>query len=182
MEKEVVKIVENFIKDSFAGSNHTHTPSHLFDTAECVKLLDPNADSALIVAALGHDIDRAFNDRTKKSDGFRGPIYLKEHQESSANILKEFLEKNNVDQEFIDRVWHLISKHEEGGDKDQNVLRDADSLSFFRNENYVEIIKKYQNIGIKDKIDWMYDRIGSDRAKELAEPYYKKALIYLENE
>lgn len=42
----------------------------------------------------------------------------------------------------IDRVVHLISKHEQGGDTDQNILMNADSASFLETNAYTFIEKK----------------------------------------
>ena len=174
MNEALIQKVSEFINESFpAGRN---TPTHLQITADCVKELKPKADVALIIAALSHDIDRGFVKRHIAEDQFNKQPYLKDHQESSANIISEFLRKNDADEELVKRVWHLVSKHEEGGDEDQNILKDADSLSFFRGRNVESIARNHPEIPLKPKIAWLYERITSDKAKELAKPLYEKAL------
>lgn len=83
---------------------------------------------------------------------------------------------------MIKTVNHLISKHELGGDADQNLLKDADSLSFFETnaEKFAtEFIKELGKEKIKQKFDWMYERISSPQAKEWAKPMYEKYIKLL---
>ncbi len=156
---ELYKKVEKFVDNSFAVGRHQHSAIHSKLTAEVVKELRPNANEAILIAALSHDIDRAFNDRIIKGDEYKEQPYLKEHQESSANIIKEFLEKIGTEKNLIDQVWHLASKHEEGGDEDQNLLKDADSLSYFRGGNSASIKKLRYNFDIKGKINLYLEKI-----------------------
>ena len=76
----------------------------------------------------------------------------------------------------------LISRHEEGGNEDQNLLKDADSVSFF--ENNLSIFFRKAEVEGKDKIkhkfNWMYNRITSVKAKQYAKRDYEKALKELD--
>jgi hypothetical protein len=175
------RAVEKFIDESFAkeGAKHSHTPIHLKLTVECLKQLKPDADEALLVAALSHDIERSFFDRKVKGDTFTNQDYLRAHQERSAEIITNFLVSINVDDKFIKRVHHLVVKHEVGGDTDQNLLKDADSLSFFKGEGYESIAKSRPDADLRGKIDYMYNRISSDTAKEIANPLYNEAIKWL---
>jgi hypothetical protein len=80
-------------------------------------------------------------------------------------------------------VEYLIAKHEEGGDDDQNLLKDADSLSFFENNidhffnDMVGIIGKE---GLLRKFQWMFERITLKKAEDLARPFYMKAMQRIE--
>jgi len=88
------------------------------------------------------------------------------------------LKKQSADEKLISRVKHLISKHEEGGDEDQNLLKDADSISFFEN-NVESFLTKKDELGkekVKEKFDWMFKRITSEKAREIARKWYEKAL------
>src|SRR3989344_1580256 len=82
----------------------------------------------------------------------------------------------------IERVKYLISKHEVGGDDDQNLLKDADSLSFVEN-NADFFISRLDKLGyekIKEKFDWMFNRITDQKAKEIAKPFYENMIYQLE--
>lgn len=84
---------------------------------------------------------------------------------------------------MIERVRNLVSKHEEGGNDDQNVLKDADSVSYFE-VNAGRFIKKHlQKVGkekIRKKFDWMFSRITSEKARAIARLWYEAALKKLE--
>ena len=93
--------------------------------------------------------------------------------------MEDFLSRSNAPVELAKKVRHLISRHEVGGDKEQDLIRDADSISFLENLVDSFIKEKVPDFGFEDvkkKFQWMFDRIGSDKAKQLAEPFYKDAI------
>ena len=51
------------IAEVIAGSTVPEDPEHSRNTLEWLLRLDPKADAALRIAALGHDIDRAVEER-----------------------------------------------------------------------------------------------------------------------
>ncbi|MFT7615245.1 MAG: hypothetical protein ACI8Y7_000048 [Candidatus Woesearchaeota archaeon] len=177
--------VITFVNDAFKGKNIKH-----FDrTVHWIKVLKPDADDALIIAAYSHDIERALRKpetpqvSKKKKDEFRDEEFLTFHQEEGARIIGEFLKKEGVDNNFITRVKHLVSKHEVGGDDDQNLLKDCDSISFFETNAAYFVSEKAPVMGekvIQDKFDWMFDRITLEEAKTIAKPMYTDALRKLE--
>jgi len=129
--------------------------------------LKPDADVALRVAALGHDIDRSFpklrinpNDYTDEEY----TLYKKKHAEKSAEIISKFMEEIGFNSEAIEKTKFLIENHEVGGEGDLGILMDADSLSFFENNllPYREKHPKY----LRDKIRFMYNRL-SDQTKKI---------------
>lgn len=78
---------------------------------------------------------------------------------------------------MIENVVHLVSRHEWGGDEDQNLLRDADSASFLETNAEGFVTRKAQVEGyekIRKKLDWMFDRIGSEERKEHVRENYEK--------
>ncbi len=176
--------VENFVVDSFTKSGDTRGIPHFKRTVYWLKKLEPDTDEALLIASIAHDIDRAFRTGTDKlvkqfNKGFRDDFFLVDHPKKGAEIIGNFLEKQGADEKFISRVKMLISKHEVGGNRDQNLLKDADSVSFFENNAEHFATKKAQDISkkkVKEKLDWMFERITSQNAKKLAEPWYKKAV------
>ena len=180
-KSELFKKVEQFVIDSF-GPNHISTP-HLKKTADWLIKLRPDADEALLIAAISHDIQRAEGDRPAQTDkeykDFDVNDYLTYHQEKGAAIMEEFLTKEGASPETVQKVRHLVSRHELGGDDDQNLIKDADSLSFLENNINPFIRDKIPEFGfddVKKKFEWMFDRITSDKAKKLAEPFYKDAM------
>lgn len=176
--------VEKYIENSCTP----HMVRHLKRTAYWCKQLKPDADEALLIAAVSHDIERAFRNKSApqiqrvKKFGFKDPEFLKYHQEKGAAMMAGFLEKNNANKDLIERVKTLISKHEVGGNEDQNILKDADSISFF--ENNVKRFLTRTDVDkekIREKFSWMYDRITSSKAKRIAKSWYEKAIEDLES-
>ena len=84
------------------------------------------------IAALGHDIERAIEEqKVIRKDYISYDDFKKAHALNSAEILKEMMVECNVKKELIDDVFFLVSSHETGGNRRVDVLRDADTISFF---------------------------------------------------
>jgi len=127
--------------------------------------LKPDADIALQIAALGHDIDRSFGDYRKMKARFKTyDGYKKEHALLSAKITCEILKKHNFDKATIDKVRHLIENHEIGGEGDVVILMEADSMTFFNNLPHYR--QEHTQKETMDKIRFMYNRL-SDKAKSI---------------
>jgi hypothetical protein len=85
--------------------------------------------------------------------------------------------KENISEEFIKKTFHLISKHEVGGDEEQNALMDADSVSFFETNAEMFVNKKAPIEGyekVKEKLDWMFNRISTEERKGVARENYSR--------
>ncbi|MBW2993145.1 DUF4202 domain-containing protein [Candidatus Woesearchaeota archaeon] len=181
------KKVEKFVVDSFTKPNKVYQIKHFLRTAYWIKKLKPNADESLQIAAVAHDIERALRREDmhkKKLKGYAGKEFLRPHQERGAEIIGDFLKKQGADKKLINKVKMLISRHEEGGNKEQNLLKDADSISFFENNVSFFLTEKVPEVGkakVKEKFDWMFSRITSRKAKKIAKPWYEKALRDLES-
>ncbi len=70
-----------------------------------------------------------------------------------------------------------MSKHEFGGDAEQDALMDADSVSYFETNAEMFVRERAKAEGyekIKGKLDWMFDRIKSKKAKDAARGNYEK--------
>ncbi|HZP55645.1 MAG TPA: DUF4202 family protein [Candidatus Saccharimonadales bacterium] len=176
--------VRTFVEESFNDKPHM---VHFDRTVFWLKQLSPDADEALLIAAISHDIERASrlsSDSIGRAErGFLDKNDNTYHQEKGAEIVGEFLAQSGGSDQLITRVKHLVSKHEYGGDADQDLLKDADSLSFLEN-NAPIFLKRLDKLGygkIKDKFDWMYDRISDPKAKKIAKPFYEKMIEKLEN-
>ncbi|MFA5127660.1 MAG: DUF4202 family protein [Patescibacteria group bacterium] len=183
MDLRIYNEAKQFVFDSFNKAEKPSQIKHFVKTVHWLKILSPNADEALLVAAIAHDIERAFRQKDvlekKTSAGFTSIEFYRLHEERGAEIIAEFLKHKNVDDGFVERVKKLVSRHEEGGDDDQNLLKDADSVSFFETNVPFFLDKKSLEIGkekVRLKFDWMYNRITSEKAKQIAQPMYEKAI------
>ncbi len=158
---------------------------HCERTVYWLKELRPDADEAMRIAAIAHDIERALQDAPEyqgasvRHGGFRNGEYLREHQDRSAAIAAEFLESQGAPPQTVQRVRDLIAR-----DNDQNALKDADSIA------HLEISAPYfletvvYEVGperVREKWDWMYGRITSEQAKQIARPFYEKVVAGLKD-
>jgi hypothetical protein len=132
-----------------------------------VMKLEPSADEALRIAALSHDIDRAVNKITEKDlkDYSKINEFKKEHSIRSAEIICGILETRRYPAETVEKVKRLVENHEFGGDRESDILMEADSLAYFEN-NIPSYLKRNGLERTKAKIRFMYDRL-SDKAKGL---------------
>jgi len=121
------------ISEVISGSTVPEDPRHATNTVEWLMRLDPNSDTALQIAALGHDIDRAVSARKVQRVDFDDYDDFKAaHARNSADILREILHECGVsDEALTQEVHHLVCAHEVGGGPRSDLLKDADSISYF---------------------------------------------------
>ncbi|NIO44499.1 MAG: DUF4202 family protein [Candidatus Aenigmarchaeota archaeon] len=174
------RIIERLFKNSTckAPIERKKDRLHSLKTREWVLKLDKDASIPLQIAALAHDIDRTIEERrvkTMEAKNYEDYKKLKEqHAKVSADIICEELEKAGIDGKIIERVRYLVEHHERGGDVEANILRDADSLTFF-SFDIIPFFKGRSYQKTKDKIKFMYSRL-SDKAKELVKKMRYKNL------
>ena len=71
----------------------TEDPIHSKNTLEWLLKLKPNADEALKIAALGHDIERAIEEqKVRRKDYVSYDEFKKAHALNSTKILEEIME------------------------------------------------------------------------------------------
>lgn len=160
-----------FVNEAFEGKNIAHFER----TVYWFERFYPQFTEAHRIAAYSHDIERGV--MKERDRDYLNPDFLKQHMEDGARIMGEFLEKEGAEQNLIQKVKHLISKHEVGGDVEQNALMDADSVSYFETNAEMFVKKRVLEDGyekVKGKLDWMYSRISSPIAKEAARANYEK--------
>jgi len=141
---------------------------------------------------LTHDIERAFQEGRKPPKpedevDWSDPDYSQWHGERSADFTIKKLQDFGINDNLLsDKVKRLIVFHESGGDRETDSIKDADSLSFLEVNTgfFISRIstedKRFNKQSIRKKFDWMFKRISSEKAKELARPFYKKAISGLE--
>ena len=177
-ESALFKAAEAYAEAAFDDGGRTIR--HLRNTATHVVELMPAADEALLIAAVTHDIERSSAQPNPYAGGsFRDPRFLNHHQEEGARMMAEFLETQGAPLSLIDKVRSLISKHEVGGSPEADVLRDADSMSFFADnlEDFFEGKFANQSRGdVAEKVRWMFERVDSPVAKAFCKPYFDQAM------
>jgi hypothetical protein len=171
-------------------TNYQQGSQHLLQTEVWLQYLKPDASEELLLAALTHDMERAFPGPDSPSldpkQGVDNPIYNNAHSERSAHIVSAYLREQGASQESIAQVARLIRAHEYGGDNDENLVQAADSLSFL--EVNVDVFLGWMDAGdekwdagaVRAKFTWMYERIQIPQARELAKPMYEAAIRKLE--
>ncbi|MBU1110596.1 DUF4202 family protein [Patescibacteria group bacterium] len=180
--------VKDFIVTSCRENGWEVLLPHFERTVHWVKELKPNADESLLIAAFSHDCERIFKSRQqviklpKGSKSLSENDQLQKHQDDSVRIIADFLVRQGADDKITERVKMLVSKHEIGGNADQNLLKDADSLSFFENNISFfveEVVSQRGKEAVRKKFDGMFNRISFPEAKEIAWPMYQQALAML---
>ena len=126
---------------------HPHA-RHLDRTLEWAVELDPGASEALRIAAVTHDIERAFPDPDAAWDSARdwdSPEYNRWHQDRCADLVAAWLREQDADPALVRDAEALVRAHEEGGWPEADVLQAADSLSFL--ETMVPVVRGWVGRG-----------------------------------
>lgn len=153
------------IRKIIAGSNVPEDPLHAENTLKWLLKLEPNADQALQIAALAHDIERAVEKQKIKRENYQDFNQFKQaHADNSAKILREILEKCGVAESITKETLRLVAKHETGGDLRSDLLKDADSISFF-DVNLPHYDKREEWKETKRRAAWGYRRISRQNQK-----------------
>jgi hypothetical protein len=166
---------------------HPHA-RHLLRTEDWVVELDPEAGEGLRLAAVLHDIERAFPDPDAGWDSARdwdSPEYNRWHQDRCAGIAAAWLREEGAPAPLVAEVDALIRVHENGGWREADLLQAADSLSFL--ETMVPLVVGWVETGrapreraaakVRNSVERMAP--GLRRARELAAPYLDDALLAL---
>jgi hypothetical protein len=162
---------------------------HLERTLAWTIELDPDASEEVQIAALGHDMERAFPEgspRWEAARGWQDPLYDIAHTERSARFVGDFLRDHGVPEPSVREVVRLILAHESGGWHDADVIQAADSLSFL--ETMGRPVARWVAEGrataeqARGRIDHAVRRIRYAPAKEIAASMLPKALRDFDDE
>ncbi len=156
------------IRAIISKSSVPEDPRHADNVLEWLLKLKPDADEALQIAALAHDIDRA-DDRTKikRADFDDYDQFKAAHAYHSAAILKQILQQCQVESSVTENACQLVEQHEVGGDPRSDLLKDADSISYFE----VNMPLYFQREGYEETLRrciWGYQRL-SPKMKEVCQ-------------
>jgi len=100
-----------------AGLQVPEDSRHADNTLEWLLRLEPDANDALQLAALAHDIDRAIGRiKIKRADFGNYDAFKAAHARNSAEILSPILTACGVERNIVKEACHLVQAHEVGGD------------------------------------------------------------------
>lgn len=155
------------IEETIKQSDVPEDPIHSKNTLQWLLKLEPDADEALQIAALGHDIERALRGQKVKRQDFEDyEAFKRAHARNSAEILRRLLVESGVnDTGLVENVFNLVRRHEVGGDFRSDMLQDADSLSYFD----VNLPHYFERHGWEETLRrcrWGYRRL-SERARTM---------------
>jgi len=120
------------IRSIIRRSTVTEDPLHAINTLVWLRRLDPGADAALCLAAYAHDIDRADEStKTRREDFDDYDAFKAAHARHGADIVGTILREEGLSEAFVHDCCDLICRHEVGGTPRADLLRDADSISYF---------------------------------------------------
>lgn len=140
---------------------------HANNTLQWLLKLDPAADQAMQIAALAHDIDRAVTERkVRRAEYPDYDAFKAAHAENSVTLLREILDKHGVEQSIARESCRLVRLHEVGGCPRSDLLKDADSLSYF-DTNLPHYFRREGWAETKRRALWGYRRLSPD-ARHLA--------------
>jgi len=152
------------IRAVISKSSVPEDPIHAENVLEWILKLKPDADETLQIAALAHDIERSVEGmKIQRSDFDDYNQFKAAHANNSAKILKDILHKCQVEQSIVDEACRLVERHEIGGEQRSDLLKNADSISYFevnmplyfQREGYEETLKRciwgYQKLSPKMK-------------------------------
>ena len=160
------------ISELIAGSTVPEDPIHSTNTLEWLLKFEPDADEALQLAALGHDIDRAVEaNKVLRTDFSDYDDFKATHARHSAEMLLEILQQCRVeDPSLADELYRLVCLHEVGGDARSDLLVDVDSLSYF-DVNLPLYRDRNSRAETLRRCVWGYRRL-SNRARVIASQLY----------
>ncbi len=163
------KKIEEIIEKSLVPEDSSHAKN----TLEWMLKLKPDADEALKIAALGHDIERAIEERKVRHRDYKSYDEFKDaHASNSAEILAEIMQECNISKELVDDVLFLVRHHETGDDRRASVLRNADSISFFHvNLPYYFVRNSVEET--KRRFLWGYKKLPDNLKRVVAEFDYQ---------
>ena len=164
--------------------SYPYNSTHLVVSLNWLDRLAPDAAEAVRLAALTHDMERAFPGPDAPPIVLNDRAYEKAHSDRSARIVGDWLRQNGADAELAKQVAALIGVHEWGGSPDANLVQAADSLSFL--ETNIDLMLgflragRYSRAQIEGKFDETYYRIQVPEAKTIARPMWEQAKARLE--
>jgi len=137
----------------------------------------PDANESLKIAALGHDIERAIEKRKVRRQDYKDyDVFKDAHALNSAIVLSEIMQACEIDKKMIDEVFSLVRHHETGGTDRVDILKDADSISYFEVNLPLYFVRNNLK-ETKGRCLWGYKRLSDQGKKIVAELNYQNKEI-----
>jgi hypothetical protein len=179
----VIDVVRSWVRE------RSPQASHLERTLAWAIELEPDSSEEVRIAALSHDMERAFPDGSPKWEADRGwqdPLYDTAHTERSARFVGDFLRDHGVPERTVREVVRLILAHESGGWPDADIVQAADSLSFLETmgrpvARWV-VDRRATAEQARARIDHAVKRIRLAPARDIAATMLPKAMREFEEE
>ena len=170
MTQDQRKQIENYAKSLKWGPKDFYW-KHTLQVRDFALMIQKkgSGDKDIVEAsALLHDIGKA-------------KLLAPEHEEVSAKLAKQFLEKIGFGKDKVGKVIECI-KYESFESVEAKILRSADSMSLIMDRSggkewYFEIILKNDRKLILREIEESYSEIEFDFAREFVEETYNKLLV-----
>jgi hypothetical protein len=160
--------------------NYPYNRDHLLRALEWLDRLSPGQREPVRLAALTHDMERAFpGPDSPPMSSLDDPTYERLHSERSARIVGEWLRSQEADETLVGEVERLILGHETGGWPEADLVQAADRLSFL--ETNIDLFLGFVRSGrfsvadVRSKFEGSYERIQVPQARTLALPLFERA-------
>jgi hypothetical protein len=160
--------------------NYPYNRDHLIRTLEWLDRIAPEASEAVRLAALTHDMERAFPGPDQPvNTSLIDPVYEQAHADRSARIVGDWLRAQGAEPDLVDEVARLIRAHETGGWHEADLVQAADSLSFL--DTNIDLFLGFVRSGrfsadlVRQKFDLSRDRIRIPHLRDLAVPLTERA-------
>ncbi|MFH0869699.1 MAG: DUF4202 family protein [archaeon] len=147
---------------------------HAKDTLGWLLKINPNPDFIIRVSALGHDIERAMCSKDDKAY-ISHREFKTAHSKRSAEILKDILLKHKTKTADIQRMQDIILHHEFGGNKEANLIKDADSLANFQWCD--DMFGKLETHQLKETMIRMFERMEEENKRFSKKIRFKHAEV-----
>jgi hypothetical protein len=174
-DSRLVELAKQWVIDRYPNNIH-----HLLQSLEWLDRLAPGSREAVRLAALTHDMERAFPGPDQPLPSrFDDQEYYRLHSERSSRIVGEWLRQQSAPEALVKDVEALVRVHEVGGWPEADLVQAADSLSFL--DTNVDLFLGMITSGrrtiedVQTKFDFSYDRIRVAHAKMLARPLLERA-------
>ena len=166
----VFKYIESEIERIISKSEIPEDSEHSKNTRAWILRLKPEADMALQIAGLGHDIERSIKELKINRENYTCYDDFKmAHARNSAKVLRELLAQYDLVKIIRDKVVNLVTHHEFGGSPEANILREADSISYF-DVNLPFYFQRNSKSETAFRIMWGYQRL-SDEGKAIVRDF-----------
>jgi hypothetical protein len=164
--------------------NYPYNRDHLLRSLEWLDRIAPGSSEATRLAALTHDMERAFpGPDSPRITRLCDPEYERLHSQRSARIVAEWLRDQRADEAMVRDVEALILAHETGGSREADLVQTADSLSFL--DTNVDLFLGFARSGrftiadVRAKFELTYHRIRVPHARAIALPMFELVLAKL---